>query len=408
MKKVEHLWGERLQSYAQELRRYARYMFNDHLLFVVIFGLGAGGYYYTNWVKTLDAAFPIGWVMGIILAFFATISPIYTLLRRADVVFLLPLEIKLKSYFQKAIRLSFFVQAYVLLMVLAVLMPMYAQVSGNGFRSFFPFFLILLILKAWNLLFHWQFLKTVNTMQGFRSFLTRFLMNAVLLFLVIEAAAWWLISLVVVLFLVVLFYMQQVAKTKTLKWELLIEKEEQRMTAFYRLANLFTDVPKLKGQVKRRKWLDGLYRVIRFDKKNTFTYLYARTFIRTNEYFGLFIRLTLIASLLLFFSDSRYVVIGIAILFLYLTGFQFIPMLRYHELKIWINLYPVSNAGKEKAFLSQLQKILLVQSLVFAIVAAASGAFFDSVIILGLGVIFTFVFVKWYAPQRIRKMQRLY
>ena len=44
-----------------------------------------------------------------------------------------------------------------------------------------------------------------------------------------------------------------------LKWDLLIAQEEKRMASFYRLANLFTDVPKLKDTVKRRKWLDIIH-----------------------------------------------------------------------------------------------------------------------------------------------------
>ena len=47
-------------------------------------------------------------------------------------------------------------------------------------------------------------------------------------------------------------------RNKGIKWEFLIEQDERRMTAFYRLANMFTDVPKLKNKVKRREWLDGL------------------------------------------------------------------------------------------------------------------------------------------------------
>lgn len=40
MRQIENLWQERMQAYTKELRRYFKYMFNDHLLFVLIFGGG--------------------------------------------------------------------------------------------------------------------------------------------------------------------------------------------------------------------------------------------------------------------------------------------------------------------------------------------------------------------------------
>ncbi|PAF11597.1 hypothetical protein CHH61_26455, partial [Shouchella clausii] len=60
------------------------------------------------------------------------------------------------------------------------------------------------------------------------------------------------------------------SRDKGLKWEYLIDQEERRMTSFYRLANMFTDVPKLKDRVKRRKWLDWLLSGIPFKQDATF------------------------------------------------------------------------------------------------------------------------------------------
>ena len=46
MKQIENLWKERVQLHTVELRKYLKYIFNDHLLFVAIFALGAGAFYY--------------------------------------------------------------------------------------------------------------------------------------------------------------------------------------------------------------------------------------------------------------------------------------------------------------------------------------------------------------------------
>ena len=67
----------------------------------------------------------------------------------------------------------------------------------------------------------------------------------------------------------IVYYRNQ-TRNKGIKWEFLIEQDERRMTAFYRLANMFTDVPKLKNKVKRRKWLDGLLSGISYHHDQTY------------------------------------------------------------------------------------------------------------------------------------------
>lgn len=404
MKKIDNLWKERLQLYSIEMRKYLKYIFNDHLLFVAIFALSGGAYYYSGWVKTLDHHFPIGWVMGLILGLVLTISPIYTLLKNADKVFLLPLETKLHSYFRKAITLSFIIQAYILLMVLAVLMPMYVHATGSSFRSFFFYLIIMWILKYWNLFMHWDVLKFRDPQVEISDWIIRFALNTIFVFLLVEKAAIWYIGVLILLYIGVYLYFHRLAKGKTIKWDLLIEKEEKRLTGFYRFANLFTDVPKLKGQVKRRKWLDPILNRVKYGQQNTYRYLFARTFVRTNEYFGLFVRLTIIGGLILLFSDQRYLMIGVAIVFLYLTGFQLIPMVRYHELKIWLNLYPVSGDLKRNSFLKVITIVLMLQAVIFGILSLISGSWVNGVLVLLIGIVFVLILVKVYIPSRIKKL----
>lgn len=406
MKQIESLWKERVQLYIHELRRYLKYIFNDHLLFVAIFALGAGTYYYSGWVKTIDESFPIGWVMGILLGIFLTMSPIYTLLKEADKVYLLPIEMKLKSYFQKAIRLSLFVQAYLLLMILAACMPMYVRASGNGFQSFLYILIILVILKVWNLCLHWDVLKFQNQRLSIIDWVIRFILNVSFLYFIIEMAAPWVYGIYILIYLAVFLFYHRLAKEKTLKWDVLIDIEQKRLSAFYRFANLFTDVPKLKGEVKRRKWFDPIFNMITYDQNNTYRFLFARTLIRSSEYFGLFLRLTIIGGVILFFSEQIYLCIGIAILFLYLTGFQLIPMVRYHELKIWQYLYPVNRALKDQSFLHILTMCMFVQSVFFGIIVFISNTWGNGLIVLLIGILFSIIFVKSYVPNRLRKMNR--
>ncbi|MBS4210692.1 ABC transporter permease [Bacillus sp. FJAT-50079] len=405
MMQINQLWQERVQSFIKELRRYFKYMFNDHLLFVLIFGGGAAIYYYSEWVKTLDSGFPVGILMAAVLAIFLAASPIQTLLKEADIVFLLPLEVKLETYFKKGKRLSFITQAYIILLVLAAFMPMYAQVTGKGFKPFFLFLAIALIVKYWNIILHWYMLKMNDRAIWLYDWLIRYLFSALLMYFIIVEASFWYIGVVVILMAAFTVYFRELVKKKPIQWELLIDKEQGRMQAFYRTANMFTDVPHLKGQVKRRKWLDFIFARIPYGSDQTYRFLFARTLVRTSEFSGLIIRLSLIAAGLLLFYGNIYFSVAISLLFIYLTGFQLMPMLRKHNWTIWTQLYPIAATQKRIAFLSLLVKVLIGQAILFGVCAAIGGDFIQGVIVGGVAIVFALVFAKMYAPGRITKFE---
>lgn len=403
MKKIDTLWPERRQAFHKEMQRYLKYMFNDHLRIVLIFGGGAIIYYYSQWVNTLSSKFPIASVMAIVLAFILTISPIITLLKEADVVFLLPLEEKLSTYFNKGMRFSFTIQAFILLASLGAFMPMYARVKGAGFQSFLFLLAILLIIKYWNIRLHWDMLKIAGQEYAWTGQLVRFFMNATFIYFLIDGASLYFIASAILIMLAFTFYVRGIVKGQPIKWEVLIDKEQGRMQMFYRAANMFTDVPQLKGQVKRRRWLDPLFSAIPFDKRYTYRFLYMRTLIRTTEYSGLVVRLTAIAALLVFFNSNLYASIGLSVLFIYLTGFQLLPLLSHHDLKVWPSLYPLERSLKKQAFLQLLLKLLIFQSLFFGLMTIIQGAYVHAIWISLIGLLFAFVFVKGYVAKRMKK-----
>ncbi|MBS4198528.1 ABC transporter permease [Bacillus sp. FJAT-49732] len=408
MKHIYELWRERFQTYLKELRRYLKYMFNDHLLFVLIFGGGAAIYYYSGWVKTLTSGFPVGIVMAFILGIVLTVSPISTLLKEADLVFLLPLETKLGPYFRKGMSVSFISQTYIILLILAACMPMYVQVTGNGFQMFFYMLLLALGLKLWNLMIHWQMLKIRDSYAQIYNWIIRYIFNALLFYFFIEKASFWFFGVVLLIMAVFTIYVREATKDKTIKWEILIEKEQGRMQAFYQAANMFTDVPHLRGRVNRRRWLDPIFSVIPYGSEHTYRFLFSRTLLRMSEFSGLIIRLSLISIFIILFSGNFYLSVIISLLFLYLTGFQLFPLLRKHELKIWTSLYPVEQSQKRKAFLALLLQILLAQAVLFGICAFISAGLRNGIIVLVISIIFTFVFAKLYAPGRVMKLEKYY
>jgi ABC-2 type transport system permease protein len=396
------LWRDRFSQRTKDLGKYLRYIFNGHLMIVLIFLIGAAAYYYQNWVKNLPDHFPAAIIMAVIIGIFLTYSPVYNFLLEADQVFLLPLEDKMKRYFYRSGIVSLVYQGYILLVVLAIFMPMYARVSTSGFRPFFTFLILLLALKAWNLASSWRIQYFIPPTIHRWDTIVRYFINTTFAFLLFKQA-----SPIILLFIAVimaLYYRSfyKYTKNSSLKWDLLISQEEKRMNSFYRLANLFTDVPMLKNTVKRRKWLDPLVKTIRFTQENTFQYLFVRTFLRSGDYLGLFVRLTIIGGIAIYFLSFGLGQIVIAVLFLYLTGFQLLPLWNHHQNKIWVDLYPVKAKDKKSAFYSLLMTILMVQTVLFAIILLVKSQWSSALFEFVAGSIFSYIFVFIYNKNRFK------
>ncbi|MDQ1004196.1 ABC-2 type transport system permease protein [Neobacillus niacini] len=396
------LWKDRSVHRLKEFGVYLRYILNGHLVVVLLFLIGTAAFYYQNWIRSLSQDFPAEIIIAVILGLFLTHSPVYTFLLEADQVFLIPLETRLKGYFLRSGLLSLVFQGYILLMVLAIVMPMYAHVSRNGFQSFLIFFIILLVIKGWNIAVNWKIHYYVQPSVYTWDMFVRYFINVLFTFLLFNNAHF--LFLLIFAIIMASYFRSFSVRTKKmgLKWDLLIVQEEKRMASFYRLANLFTDVPKLKDTVKRRKWLDWLINRISFSEDKTYHYLFARTFLRSSDYLGLFIRLTVIGALALYFISFGAGQIVLSLLFIYLTGFQLLPLWNHHQNKLWIYLYPVSQTHKTAAFHSLLMKILIIQSSIFTIVIMFKGEWIFSLIILFSGMLFSFLFVSVYSKKRLK------
>ncbi|MEG9296256.1 ABC transporter permease [Mangrovibacillus sp. Mu-81] len=403
MNNVESIWKKRIIEYNQELQKYLRYMFNDHLLFVMIFALGGAAFTYNQWVKTLEPSFPAAIIMAAILGLVLAWSPVYTFLKEADAVFLLPLEGKLSGYFRKSIWISFMFQSYIQLLVLAALMPMYVAVSGRGFTSFFPLLALVLAIKVWNLYVRWFMLRHQERAAHLIDSIIRFLLSASLLLLVLSDAHVLMIIAVAVIMAGYFGYFHQITKKKNLKWDLLIHLEQQRMLLFYRIANMFTDVPKLKGKVHRRKWLDFIVKTD-FSQRSTYRHLYLRSLVRTSEFSGLYVRLTLIGAILIYTNQSLLINILSALLFLYLTGFQLIPLYKRFDYKIWVLIYPLSKDLKTSSFKNVLNQSMMMQSFIFTLPLLLKGRWMEAIIVLLSGFVFSLLFSQYYLIQRLKKM----
>ncbi|HAQ06695.1 MAG TPA: ABC transporter permease [Bacillus bacterium] len=397
------LWKERFGAFAKETGSYLRYIFNGHLVIVLLFLIGSAAFYYQEWVKTLEPDFPAAWIIAFLLAAVVTYSPVQTFLTEADKIFLLPLETKLSIYFRKSVIFSLALQSYLLLLILAVLMPMHVKVNGADFKSFFILLFVLILMKWINLIIRWKVQHNIETSMKVSDSTVRYSINAVLIYFLFSDAHLIFMAVPAIALVLLVFYFNKQTKTKGLKWEQLIEEEERRMNSFYRIANLFTDVPKLRDRTKRRIWLDWLVNLLPYRHELTYSHLYLRTFIRSGDYFGLLIRLTVIGGAALYFFTYGPGQILIAILFIYLTGFQLLPLWNHHQNKLWIDLYPVPEKIRKHSFTNLMAIILVFQSSVFAAIVLIKEEWLLGFVLLAAGTAFSVFFVYFYSQRTLKQ-----
>ncbi|MEB8570602.1 ABC transporter permease EcsB [Bacillus cereus] len=397
------LWKERFRHFLKEVRTYSKYVFNDHLKFIFVFIIGAGAYYYQQWLQTLTTSFPTALVMAVLIGLVLTAGSIQTLLKEADLVYLLPVEEKLKPYFTKAFLFTFMIQLYIIAIVAAALAPLYFQQMKQTGAGYIWIVLAFVIVKAWNLFVAWEksFLTDQNIQRA--DWFIRFILNGLFVYFLVERTSVLFIGGIVLLMVLYLAIMHQMVKGKPLNWEYLISEEGKKMMLLYRIANMFVDVPALKERVARRKWLDFILSMI--GEKRTYLYLYTRTFLRSGNYFGLYVRLLALGGVILYFIPFLYGRFIVSLIFLYLIGYQLLTLWKHHRMKIWLDLYPVGGEEKKKDFLALLNAILIIGSVIFTVIfALATKDFMMTGILLTVSILFSIGFVYQYGAKRIERL----
>ncbi|MCY9183549.1 ABC transporter permease [Bacillus halotolerans] len=408
MNNMLDIWQSRLQEHIKETRMYMKYMLNDHLVIVLIFFIAGAASWYSKWVRDIPAHFPSFWVMAVLFSLVLTGSYVRMLLKEADLVFLLPLEAKMEPYLRQAFVYSYVSQLFPLIALSLVAMPLYFAVTpGASLVSYAAVFVQLLLLKAWNQALEWRMTFQNDRSMKQMDLVIRFAANTLVLYFVFQSV--YVYALVIYIIMAALYlYVSSAAKGKTFKWESHIEYELRRKQRFYRIANLFTDVPHLKKQAKRRAYLDFLLRFVPFEQRKTFAYMFARAFLRSSDYLGIQVRLTVIFALIIMYASASPMIAGILTVFtVFITGIQLLPLFGHFDHLALQELYPVKKEAKLKSYFSLLKTALSVQALLMAAASAyAAGAAGFLYALIGSAVLI-FVVLPSYMTARLKKHGKL-
>lgn len=400
------IWKKRVRLHQKKMMRYMKYVFNDHFVLVCLFLIGALGYAYSNFLKSLAGDFI--WGRPIVLVIFVLLiltGKLATLIQPADAVFLLPKEEQMKDYFKGAKMYSSLLPSFIIVLITAFLMPLLVATTTLTFFDMVYFIVMLLMLKNWELDLQIYALKVSQKQE--RHLLTLIKVVTVAILSGISLFSYPIIGVALAILVSIgsRNWLNKKGSHQVYQWEWMVSSEQQRMHRIYQFINLFTDIPSLKGKVRRRKYLDGFLKGIKPVHQKTFDYLYARTFLRGTEYSGLFIRLTGIAAILIVVTHSFYVGLFLAVIFIYLTGFQLLPLYFHYDNMALTNLYPVKETLKTGALKRLLMMILLCQSVIIVIASLLVLSITESLLMGIVALVFSVVFCQFYLPSRIKKMK---
>ncbi|ASK60861.1 ABC transporter permease [Virgibacillus phasianinus] len=391
----------RFSEHLKETSRYLRYIFTGHLAIAMLFFISAIAVYYQQWLQNLSENFPTAWVVGIVFGLVASYSPVRTLLKEPDLVFLIAAENKMNAYFRDALLYSFVIQLYLVLLAAAALGPLYSATYPER-EGYLLTVLVLLIFKVWNLLANWWMLKIRAPGVRQIDLLARTLLTIAVFYFLIHGDIV-LTAVTTGLYIIVFLYDYNLShKQAGIVWDLLIQKDRDRMQAFYRIANMFTDVPHLRSKVKKRQWLTSIVSNVPFQNKQSFHYLYRITFVRSGDYLGMYLRLIVIGGLFIYFVPQLWMKILFALLFMYMSSFQMMTLYHHHRTVMWIDLYPVEHKYRRQAVFNWLFQLGLVQTILFAIVFLFTPSQFTGAgIILVCGFLFNYLFMNGYVKRKL-------
>ncbi|MGM8366324.1 ABC transporter permease [Virgibacillus sp. W0181] len=400
---AHNFFKQRLSAHVKETSRYLRYMFNGHIAVAMIFLISALAVYYQQWLMQLPDNFPTAIVIGIIFGLIVSYNPVRTLLKEPDLVFIIVAEQRMGAYFRNALLYGFIVQLYLLLLVAAALGPLYFHTFSSRSGSVYLWTLLLLLLfKIGNLFMNWNMLKVRDANSRRIDIVVRVLVNSVLFYFILKADLVFA-GITSVIFVLLFLYTATIARKQAgVDWNLLVEKDQIRMQFFYRLASMFAEVPHLKIRIKKRRWLAGLLgRNVKFSRQNTYDYLYRLTFIRSGDYLGMYLRLIIIGGVLIYIVPMDWLKLVFAILFIYLSSFQLTTLYTHHRTVIWIDLYPVEEKDRLRAFIKWVSQLTIIQTSLFALLFLFMMNYTGAVILFIAGLIFNYLFHYIYMKQKL-------
>lgn len=361
---VKKLWRKRRNAHLTQTLKYFSLMANSGLIVSLILLIVVGSIYYAKLLKALPESFPAVLILTLLFSFWLTKSPIRTLLKEGDLVFLLPVESGMKQYFSQSLSSAIASGSFMTLFLFTLTWPIVQVFIIDGWKMYVVFAFFLITAKIFNLYVSWEERRLPYKSHQLNYRIMRFIVNFVYVYLLFNEAYIFLIAMFAIMYVLKNFVFGVFRKMHGYQWEMLLAEEQHLKMKGYRLVNYFTDVPALKQTVHKRPWLNSLGS-FSFKKKNVMTALFMKTFIRSGDYLGLYIRLILIGFLFLYLIPAGWWQIAVVILFFQMLTLQLFTLYTQYRWNVSFIIYPIGSDVKQAAFVKWLRGLLLLQGMLY-------------------------------------------
>lgn len=394
---MNKLFEKRRRRHFMLLLKYWRLVFNDHFVIALFFILGALAYSYSQMLPQVKPSmwWP-KWVLVIFLTVFAQLGRVASLLQKADPVFLLPQSDSMQDYFLSAYAYSWWLAIIMSLAGVVIALPLAMVVMHLTTIEIIMIALLAICLKTANLLIYQQ--RMVFLPNGTSSWMSW----------ILPALSWLLCWFVdpfagLVLGLLDAIWQYLRVRGRRINWRRAVNLESDRMTGVYRFFNLFTDVPSVQGQVKRRRWADGLINWL--GNSDPWAYLFSRGLIRNTEVSGLLFRLTILGMLMAFFIPVAWLNTLLMVLMVYLIFVQLVPFYDQFDQIAFTHIYPIKPATKLRAFKQISQKLMLIVAILLSVSSVGMHLNWSLTLLnLVLTIIESYLLTHYYLNYRIKKL----
>ncbi|SDO92610.1 ABC-2 type transport system permease protein [Paenibacillus sp. yr247] len=359
------LWQQRFERYMKESMGYWQYAARSNFIGLVLFLVIVSSYYYAKILQRLPTDYPYLWIVLLLLVPLLSSSPIRTLVRSADRMFLLRIEHQMGAYFRSGFKYSLALQAFWIFLAWVTLWPLYHHCLGAAEQHFLWMLALLLLLKIANLLASWQESRFAHERARKASVGFRWLASTALISVQFLASVFWASGAALLLILVWLAATHFVSKY-VVGWDYLIAKERQQQARLYAFFNWFVDVPQLPTRITRRGWVSGLTRFIPFRQDATYLYIYMKTLVRT-ELFTIVLRISLLGALAIAVSSSGTARSLIFIISMVISLVQLTSLERAHRYTFWLEMYPLNRNLKAGSLAFIIWSVLLLQLCILTI-----------------------------------------
>ncbi|CAI2589279.1 hypothetical protein AKUH1B105A_06220 [Apilactobacillus kunkeei] len=403
---MNSLFNQRLQSHFTQMSKYLRYVFNDFFVIALMFIIGGIGYQYAMFIKHLQAG---QWweqlVLVVVILFVIQLNNLVTFVKRADFVFWLPKEKEFFAFLRSGLRYSKSLAVIVQIMAWFVMIPFIekAMVTTN-ISAILLFLVTMVVLKMMILNF-----QMIDNYHHNHNLLNNKVFYRVIVPLVVVALATYINVYVGVIIGVAMLILSHllVAKLKqqSINWQVVIEKTESHENSLNRFFNMFTDVENMQGAVRRRSYLDSLFKMFNGD---VYSVLYSRGIVRDKEISGLLTRVSILGAIIIGAIKLEWMAVLIALLFIYLIVFQLIPYFTNFEDNVFISLYPINFDQQVKSFTNVIGKIMILVIIVLMVGSILMFNLLGSLMLLLSLVIEWILLIKIYVPKKIKKASSNY